>query len=164
VVTAILLVGVAFTTLLVAKEKKSTVDMSNVNRIFLGWVDISSDDYSARGYSTQKEYLDVINGANVAFQENVRSKFSGKRVTGAKDRTDVNTAGNNLYIKFSDVDFTRGYRLRLSIHFINLATNTEVGSVPLAIYTGRLCVLESCMRKDPEQVADELKQQLMAGK
>jgi len=163
-VTALLLLSVAFTTLLVAKERKFTADISNMNRIFVGWVDINSDDYHRQGYSTREEYLHIINNANVAFQENLRSKLSGKTISAAKDRGDINPAGNDLYIKFSDADFTHGYRLELSIHYIAVATNTEVGSVPLKTYTGRLCGLEGCMRKELEEVADDLAKQLRGGK
>jgi hypothetical protein len=163
-VTALLLVSVAFTTPLVAKDREPAVDVSNMNHIFLGWVDINSDDYRHQGYPTREEYLRVIKGANADFQEYFRSKLPGKTVTGAEDRADAYPAGNDLYIKFSDAEFTHGYRLRVSIHFIDLTKNAEIGSIPLKQYTGRFCSLESCMRKELEEVADELAKQLGGGK
>jgi hypothetical protein len=155
-----LLLSMALTAPLIAKEKSATVDMSNMNRIFLGWVDISPDEYYKQGYSTKEEFLDVIKRANLNFQDDVRAKFPGRTITAAKDRDDVNTAGNDLYVKFSDAVFTRGYRLMVGVHIIDLKTNKEVGTIPIRKYTGRLCGLESCMHKELEQVADELKSQL----
>ena len=57
-----------------AKDKPAPVDMKGMNRVFLGWVDISPDDYHHQGYSTREEYLAVINHANTAFQEFTRIK------------------------------------------------------------------------------------------
>lgn len=155
-----LLLSMALTAPLLAKEKNAAVDVSGMNRIFLGWVDMSPDEYRKQGYHTKEAYLDVINRANLAFQDMVRAKFPGRTITVAKDRNDQDTAGNDLHIKFSDAVFTHGYRLMVAVHIIDLQTNNEVGSIPLKKYTGRLCGLESCMHKELEQVADELKSQL----
>jgi hypothetical protein len=160
ITVVVLMLGMAFTAPLLAKEKNAAVDLSGMNRIFLGWIDMSPDEYRKHGYSTKEAYLNVINRANLEFQENVRSKLSGKTITAAKDRDDVNTAGSDLYIKFSDALFTHGYRLMVAVHIIDLKTNKEVGTIPLRKYTGRLCGLESCMHKELEQVADGIKSQL----
>jgi hypothetical protein len=160
IVAVALLLGMVFTVPLRAKEKNAAVDMSGMNRIFLGWVDLSPNDYYKQGYPAKEAYLEVINNANLAFQDMVRTKFPGRTITVAKDRNDQDNAGNDLYIKFSDAVFTHGYRLMLSVHIIDLKTNQEVGSIPMRKYTGHLCGLESCMHKELEQVADELKSQL----
>jgi hypothetical protein len=147
-----------------AGSKKSSVDMKGMNHIFLGWVDMSPDDYHRQGYSTREEYLAVINHANTEFQTICRSKvFSGRTMTAAKNRGDENTAGNDLYVKFSDVVYDHGYRLHLSIHFIDLKTNQEIGSVPLKTYKGHLCGLEACMNKELEEVSRELQKSLAGG-
>ncbi len=165
IVIAIWLVIVALPALLMAKQKAAPVDLKGMNRVFLGWVDVSPDDYHHQGYSTREEYLAVINHANTAFQENCQSKaFSGRTMTAAKTRGDESTAGNDVYVKFSDVVYDHGYRLHLSVHFIDLKTNTEIGSIPLKTYKAHLCGLESCMIKELDQVSEELQKEFAAGK
>src|SRR5208337_4756134 len=164
IVVTLLLLGVVLTAPLMAKHKESSVDMKGMNHIFLGWVDISPDDYHHQGYSTREEYLAVINHANDAFQANCQSKvFSGRTMTAAKSRGDEPTAGNDLYVKFSDVTYDHGYRLHLSVHFIDLKTNAEIGSVPLRTYKGHLCGLEGCMNKELEEVSSEIRKALASG-
>lgn len=163
-IVTVLLLSVALSAPLMAKHKESSVNMKDMNHIFLGWVDINSDDYHRQGYSTREEYLAVINHANTVFQTNCQSKvFSGRTMTAAKSRGDENTAGNDLYVKFSDAVYDHGYRLHLSIHFIDLKTNTEVGLVPLKTYKGHLCGLEACMNKELEEVSRELQKALAGG-
>jgi hypothetical protein len=163
-IVTVLLFSVALSTPLMAKQKESSVDMKGMNHIFLGWVDMSPDDYHRQGYSTREEYLAVINHANTVFQEECKSKvFSGRTMTAAKNRSDENTAGNDLYVKFSNAVYDHGYRLHLSIHFIDLKTNAEIGSVPLKTYKGHLCGLEACMNKELEEVRRELQKALGGG-
>ena len=165
IVIAIWLLIVALPVLLMAKQKAAPVDLKGMNRVFLGWVDVSPDDYHHQGYATREEYLAVINHANTAFQENCQSKaFSGRTMTAAKTRGDENTAGNDVYVKFSDVVYDHGYRLHLSVHFIDLKTNTEIGSIPLKTYKAHLCGLESCMIKELDQVSEELQKEFAGGK
>jgi hypothetical protein len=159
-IVTLLLVSVALSAPLMAKQKEF-VDMKGMNHIFLGWVDMSADDYHHQGYSTREEYLAVINHANTIFQTICQSKvFSGRTMTAAKDRSDENTAGNDLYVKFSEVSYDHKYRLRLSVHFIDLKTNKEIGSIPLKTYTAHLCGLEGCMDKELEEVSRELQREL----
>jgi|HubBroStandDraft_5_1064220.scaffolds.fasta_scaffold42919_2 hypothetical protein len=165
VVIAVCLLSLTLPALLVAKQKATPVDLKGMNRTFLGWVDISPDDYHHQGYSTREEYLAVINHANVAFQEYSQSKaFSGRTMTAAKSRDDESTAGNDLYVKFSDVSHDHKYRLHLSVHFIDLKTNTEIGSIPLNTYTGRVCGLEGCLIKELDKVSDELQKEFAGAK
>ena len=163
-IVTLLLFSVALSAPLMAKEKKSPVDMKGRDHIFLGWVDINPDDYHHQGYATREEYLAVINHANAAFQETCQSKvFSGRTMTAGKSHGDENTAGNDLYVKFSDVNYDHKYRLHLSIHFIDLKTNTEIGSVPLKTYSAHLCSLEGCLDKELEAVSAELRGVLGGG-
>ena len=164
VVVAVWLLSVALPTLLMAKQKAAPVDMKGMNHIFLGWVDMSSDDYHHQGYSTREEYQAVINHANAAFQEYSQSKaFAGRTMTAAKSRDDQNTAGNDLYVKFSDVVYDHKYRLTLSVHFIDLKTNTEIGSIPVKTYGAHVCGLEGCMIKELDKVSEELQKEFAGG-
>jgi hypothetical protein len=162
---AVWVLSLALAVPLRAKEKAAPVDMKGMNRIFLGWVDMSPDDYHHQGYSTREEYLAVINHANTAFQEYCQSKaFSGRTMTAAKSRDDQNTGENDLYVKFSDVVYDHKYRLTLSVHFIDLKTNTEIGSIPLKTYTAHVCGLEGCMNKELDKVSEELQREFAGGK
>ena len=108
------------------------------------------------GYS-KAEWVDVIGNANAAFQQKCQSKYlAGRTVTLAKDKGDVNADGNDLYIEFSDAFFGKDYRLRVSVHFIDPKTNSEIASIPLRKYTGRLCGLVSCLDKELEEVGSKL--------
>jgi len=165
IVIAVWLLIVALPVLLMAKQKAAPVDMKGMNHVFLGWVDISADDYHHQGYATREEYLAVINHANTAFQETCQSKsFSGRTMTAAKSKGDESTAGNDVYVKFSDVAYDHGYRLHLSVHFIDLKSNAEIGSIPLKTYTAHMCGLEGCMIKELDKVSEELQKEFAAGK
>jgi hypothetical protein len=165
IVVAVWLLIVALPVLLMAKQKAAPVDLKGMNHVFLGWVDISPDDYHKQGYSSREEYLAVINHANAEFQTNCQSKaFSGRTMTAAKSQGDENTAGNDVYVKFSDVSYDHKYRLHLSVHFVDLKTNTEIGSIPLNTYTGRVCGLEGCLNKELDKVSGELQKEFAAGK
>jgi len=164
-VIAVWLLSATLPALLMAKQKAAPVDLKGMNRVFLGWVDVSPDTYHKQGYSTREEYLAVINHANTAFQETCQSKaFSGRTMTPAKSRDDESTAGNDVYVKFSDVSYDHGYRLHLSVHFIDLKTNAEIGSIPLKTYTAHMCGLESCMIKELDKVSEELQKEFAGGK
>jgi len=112
--------------------------MSGRNRIFLGWVDLKEDDWAAHGYSSKDEWAAQIPGLNISFQRQCQILLlGGKTVAGAKDKSDEDAAGYDLYIKFSDVliDYNK-YHLYLSIHFIDPKTNTELGFIPARPYFG----------------------------
>ncbi|MGB9204027.1 MAG: hypothetical protein WCB94_08620 [Terriglobales bacterium] len=156
VVTSLLLFCMALPASLMARDKKPSVDMSNMNHIFLGWVDLDPYNFAELGYS-KADWADVIRNANATFQQKCQSKYlAGRTITLAKDKGDENAAGNDLYIKFSDAAFGRDYRLRVSVHFIDPKTNSEIASIPLKKYTGRLCGLVSCLDKELEEVGGKL--------
>jgi hypothetical protein len=165
ILITVFLFSLALPASLTAKKKAAPVDVKGMNRIFLGWVDISPDEYHHQGYSSREEYLAVINHANAWFQKSCQSRaFAGRTMTAAKDRSDENTAGNDLYVKFSDVVYDHEYRLHVSVHFIDLKTNTEIGSIPLKIYTAHVCGLEGCLDKELEKVNEALQKEFADGK
>ncbi|MGP8271306.1 MAG: hypothetical protein ACLQLH_14665 [Terracidiphilus sp.] len=120
------------------KDKETTADMRNMNRIFIGWVDLGADDWGAHGYTTKTDWTNVIESLNSSFNSNLLATYlPGKTLVAAKNKDDVNAAGCDLYIKFSDVhvDYDN-YHLILAIHFIDPKTNTEIGSIPIRPYYG----------------------------
>jgi hypothetical protein len=135
-----LLVGLASPLPLVARphkySKETPVDMSGTKTIFLGWVDLSPETWRLWGYGSKEEWTDIIRDLNVDFQSSCQGQYlAGRTVTFAKDRNDENAAGNDLYIKFSDVNIDHDYYgIRLSIHFIDPKTNTEIGTIPSHLY------------------------------
>jgi hypothetical protein len=157
VATAVLLLlCISLPTSLEARGKKSSVDMRDMNHIFLGWIDLNPEQFFDLGYSKQ-EWIDVIGGANSFFQRNCQSKYlPGRTILAAKDKGDENAAGNDLYIKFSDVTFGTDYRLQLSIHFIDPKTNSEIASIPARTYGAHLCGLVSCLETELDQVGTKL--------
>ncbi|HXM39746.1 MAG TPA: hypothetical protein VN924_00755 [Bryobacteraceae bacterium] len=165
-VAAILLACIAAEPALAARRrgaklypfKETTVDMSGMNRILLGWVDLKEDDWAVHGYSTKVEWASEIPGLNAALTGFCRSNYLiGKTVVGAKDKGDENAAGYDLYIKFSDVsiDYNK-YHLYLSIHFIDPKTNAEIGSIPARPYFGNDWGFVNYLRAALEEVAQKI--------
>jgi hypothetical protein len=151
-----LILCIGFPTPLQAREKNPVPDMSNMNHIFLGWVDISLDAYRYLGYGTREDWAKVITDENIGFQEDFQTRMHGRTVVVAKDKDDVNTAGNDLYIKFTDATVDKGYRLHITAHLIDLKTNTEIGSIPNLVLNGHLCSLSGCIAKDLGVVTGKL--------
>ncbi|MGP0020821.1 MAG: hypothetical protein ACLPHP_19790 [Candidatus Sulfotelmatobacter sp.] len=164
ILIVVCLLSLALPALLMAKEKAAPVDLKGMNNVFLGWVNMSPEDYHHQGYSTKEEYQAVINHANTAFQESCQKAFSGRTVTAAKNPGDENTAGNDVYVKFSDVVYDHKYRLTISVHFIDLKTNAEIGSIPKKTYSAHYCGLEGCMIKELDKVSEELQKEFAGGK
>jgi hypothetical protein len=140
VLIAGLLLIVAFQSPLEAKakpKKETAADLSAAKTIFLGWVDLSPEEWSVWGYSNKEEWVNVIKDLNLDFQSSCQGKYlAGRTVTAAKDSSDENTTGKDLYIKFSDVHIDHEtYGIRLAIHFIDPKTNTEIASIPTRLYS-----------------------------
>lgn len=113
--------------------KESTVDMTNMNHIFWGWVDLGPDEWALYGYGSKADWTEIINSLNASFSRCV----PGRTITAAKDREDENAAGSDLHVKFSDVRIDyNNYHLILSIHFIDPKTNSEIASIPARPYYG----------------------------
>ena len=140
-----------------AGNKKSVPDMSNMHSIFVGWVDLGSGSYKDLGYTSREEWEAVIKDENLGFQEYFQTKLStGRTIVMAKNKDDVNTAENDLYIKFNDVSVDHGYRLHISVSLIDLKTNTEIASIPGLVLNGHFCTLKGCLVKDLDVVNDKL--------
>ncbi|HEY1208939.1 MAG TPA: hypothetical protein VGE85_06205 [Terracidiphilus sp.] len=161
-----------------AKGNKPAVDLTKMNHIFIGWVDLNPEAYFDLGYS-RAEWEDVIRHANMKLQEHLKTQCDLGRVkergatsvvtsleprfesvTGAKDSKDENTAGSDLFIKFSEASFDTKYVLHLSVHLIDLKTNTEVAIIPLNNYKGHLCGLVDCLDQELDTVNVKLEEQL----
>jgi len=119
-------------------KKETTVDMRNMNRIFLGWVDLRPEDWLIHGYDKQAEWNEVVNELNSVFQHGFQTRYvPGRTVGAAKEKSDDNAAGYDLYIKFADVRIDYDdYYLYASIHFIDPKTNSEYGVIPMRAYYG----------------------------
>jgi hypothetical protein len=129
-------------------NKESSIDMSNMKRIFLGWVDLEPDAWALYGYSSRTEWTNIINSVNADFSRSVQVNYlPGRTITAAKDSENEITAANDLYIKFSDiqVDYDN-YRLILAIHFIDLKTDSEIASIPARPYDGNASGLKNYLK------------------
>jgi len=135
-------------------NKESTVDMSHMNHIFVGWVDLGADDWALWGYEKKTDWADVIASLNSSFSRNL---VPGRTITSAKDKGDENAEGNDLYIKFSDVrvDYNN-YHLILSIHFIDPKTNAEIATIPVRPYYGNDWGLRNYLKAALDEVGTKV--------
>jgi len=135
-------------------SKESTVDMSKMNHVFVGWVDLGADDWALWGYENKADWTDVIGSLNSSFSRNL---VPGRTVTAAKDKGDENATGNDLYIKFSDVrvDYNN-YHLILSIHFIDPTTNAEIATIPVRPYYGNDWGLKNYLKAALDEVGTKV--------
>jgi hypothetical protein len=161
-VTAILLLlCIVSPTSMKAGDKKPTVDMSNVKTIFVGWVNLDPDTYRVLDYDTKAEWAEVIDEFNAYFQGELKTNYlAGRTLTMAKNKDDENAAGNDLYIKFTDVSEDKGYRLHIAVHFIDPKTNTELAVIPAERYGAHVCGLVKCMDKEIDKVGELVSKQV----
>ncbi|MGA3161352.1 MAG: hypothetical protein ABSC77_09045 [Terracidiphilus sp.] len=117
-------------------KKETAVDMSKMNRIFVGWVDLDPEQWAALDFSTKAEWADLIVSLNTTFASKMQTQYlPGRTVVTAKNKGDEDTTGCDLYIKFSDVHVDKStFGISLSIHFIDPKTGTEIASVPSHLY------------------------------
>lgn len=142
-----------------SKGKETTADMSAAKNIFIGWVDLHPDLWARYGYESQASWVEVTNRLNDTFQATCKTeRLSGRTVTGAKDSKDENAAGQDLYVKFSDVTVNpKSYVVSLSIHFIDPKTNSEIASIPVRPYYGRrFSTFERYIRTALDTVGDKI--------
>jgi hypothetical protein len=141
----LLLLCISFPTSLAARNKvprylnkESSVDMSNRNRVFVGWIDLEPDAWALYGFASRTDWTNVIASLNATFARSLQVTYlPGRTITAAKDSADENKAGNDLYIKFSDVQVDYDHEhLILSIHFIDPKTNAELAAIPVRPYYG----------------------------
>ena len=165
ILTLLLLICVSFPGSLEARHKvprylnkESTVDMTNMSHIFVGWVDLGADDWARHDYTTKTEWTDVIGFENAAFLGDLQATYlRGRTITAAKDSADENAAGSDLYIKFSDVQVDyNNYHLILAIHFIDPKTNTEIATIPVRPYYGNDWGLKNYLKAALDEVATKL--------
>ena len=144
-----------------ARATKSGVDMSNMKKVFVGWVDLSPDEYHLLDYDTKADWVAVIDKVNASFQADLQSNYlAGRTLTMAKNREDENAAGNDLYIKFTNVSEDKGYRLHIAVHFIDPKTNTELAVIPEDRYGAHVCGLEGCIEKELDKVGELVSKQV----
>lgn len=119
-------------------DKETAPDMSKMNNICVGWVDLGADDWGAHGYSTKTEWTNIIESLNASFISNMKATYlPGKTIIAAKGSEDNKPSGCDLIVRFSDVrvDYNE-YHLFLSIHFIDPKTDAEIGAIPVRPYYG----------------------------
>ena len=142
-------------------KKETAADMTASKTIFIGWVDIKSNDWAVLGYANEKDWADVIEQSNKSFQQVCQSKLQTRQVTGAQSSTDENTSDKDLVIKFADVKFdTDSYALYASIHFIDPKTGKELASILPRKYRGGHFSVSSCLNGALEKVAEKLKEEV----
>jgi hypothetical protein len=134
--------------------KESSVDMSKMTHILVGWVDLGADDWALWGYGSKTDWTDIIGSLNSSFSRNL---VPDRTITSAKDKADENAAGNELYIKFSDVrvDYNN-YHLILSIHFIDPKTNSEIAVIPVRPYYGNDWGLKNYLKAALDEVGTKV--------
>jgi hypothetical protein len=119
-------------------NKESGVDMSGMNHIFVGWVDLEPEAWALFDFHSRADWTEVIASLNADFLRGLQATYlHGRIITAARDKADENASGNDLYIKISDVrvDYDNEH-LILSIHFIDPKTNSEIASIPVRPYYG----------------------------
>ena len=94
IIAALLLICIAFPTPSAGERhsvpryltKESTVDMKNMNRIFVGWVNLDPDEWAAHGYATKTEWTDIIAFLNAGFASNLQTTYlSGRTIVAAAE-------------------------------------------------------------------------------
>jgi hypothetical protein len=146
-------------------DKETTADMSGKKKIFLGWVDMKEDEYATHSYPSKEVWASKILEMNAEFLRLCQTKLiDGKTVVGAKNKDDQNVAGYDLYIKFSDVviDYSH-YHLYLSMHFIDPATNQEIGSLPARPYFGNDWGLVNYLKNALDEASQKIKVEIVGG-
>ncbi len=114
------------------KNKETSVDMSKMQRIFIGGINLPTEEGALYGYD-KDGWIEMMAGLNQKLSRCVLNR----NVTVAKDKDDVNAAGYDLYIKFQDVNIDyEYYHLIVGIHFIDPKTNAEIAMIPARPYYG----------------------------
>ena len=157
IVASFLMLCLSLPTSLSAHEKNQAPELSNMKNIFLGWVDLGSASYKDLGYATREDWESVIKEENTGFQEYFQTKLSANHtIVLAKNKDDVDTAGNDLYVKFVDVSVDHGYKLHITVQLIDLKTNAVITTIPKLVLNGHFCTLKGCLVKDLDVVNEKL--------
>jgi len=145
-------------------DKETTADMSGKSKIFIGWVDMKEDEYASHEYPSKEVWGGKIVEINAELLRLCQMKLEGKTVAGAKNKGDVNAAGYDLYVKFTDVkiDYSN-YHIYLAVHFIDPSTNQEIGSLPDRPYFGNDWGLVNYLKNAMDEAAQKIKVEIVGG-
>ncbi len=148
------------------KNKETTVDMRNMNKVFVGWIDLGAENWVSFKYTQKDAWVTVINSLNNGFVGQLQSSYlPGRTIVAAKSKDDTNAAGCDLYIKFSDVTVDyNDYHLILSIHFIDPKTGAEIGSIPARPYYGNSWGVEGFLNEALKEVETKLRVEVTGGR
>jgi hypothetical protein len=136
-------------------------EAARTRAIFIGWVDISPDDWMALGYENKQPWVDLIKGGNQVFQQLCRRSLKEYEILGASDRLDEGAAGGDLRVTFTDVRFdVNTYALHAAIHFIDSKTATELAVIPTNAYRGGRFSVVSCLNGDLEKLAQRVAKEI----
>jgi hypothetical protein len=143
--------------------KESAADMTGMNRVYLGWIDMVPDDWAIHKYSDKTEWASQINILNNYLQRMCQTKYlPGRTVTGSKEKGDENPGDSDLYIKFSDVRIVYDdYYLYVSLHFIDPKTNSEIGTIPVRAYYGNDWGFENYLRAALDEVGVKIQVEIL---
>lgn len=139
-------------------HKESSVDMSKMNHVFLGWVDLEPDAWALYDFRSRADWTEIIASLNADFARGLQATYlHGRTITAAKDKADENASGTDLYIKFSDVrvDYENEH-LILSIHFIDPTTNAEIAAIPVRPYYGDGSDLKNYLKAALDEIGTKL--------
>jgi hypothetical protein len=143
------------------RQQPAPAGWGSATRVFVGWVNISEEDWPVLGYASRQDWAEAIEVGNLAFQRQLQRKVPERVVTGAKSGKDGSAKDLDLQVKFEDVKFdTDSYRVYLSIHFIDPRTGAELASLPRQQYRGGHFSVSNCMQGALERVAEKIVQEM----
>jgi hypothetical protein len=132
--------------------KETTIDMSKMQRIFIGGINLPTEEGVLYGYE-KSDWIELMAGLNSKLSRCILDR----NVTVAKDKDDVNSAGYDLYIKFQDVNIDyEYYHLIVGIHFIDPKTNAEIAMIPARPYYGNEWGFKDFMIAALDKVCEEV--------
>jgi hypothetical protein len=172
-IAVLLLICIAFPTPSAARNgvkrymtKETTVDMKNMNKVCVGWIDLGAENWVSFKYTQKDAWVTVINSLNTVFVGQLQSSYlPGRTIVAAKSKDDTSAAGCDLNIKFSDVTVDyNDYHLILSIYFIDPKTGAEIGSIPARPYYGNSWGLEGFLNEALKEVGTKLRVEVSGGR
>lgn len=146
-----------------AAKKETSADMSGASKIFIGWADLG-DDWKKYGYGSHDEWADVVKDLNAELLAACQKDLPGKTVTAAKQSGDEHAAGNDLFIKFTDVQIdAKSYKVTLAMHFIDPKTNKELAALPARVYPGKGIRFEAHLKSAMDDVGEQIGVEVTGG-
>ncbi|HPR48355.1 MAG TPA: hypothetical protein PK341_10250 [Spirochaetota bacterium] len=84
---------------------KPNIDLNNYNKIYASWLDLGEDKWAVYRYSTEKEWLDLINAVNRSVVPSYfKEVFEDKTVISAKNPGE-NPPSDCLIISFENANY-----------------------------------------------------------